>query len=69
VWSTEVYDELWERAWTEASEFERKRYRRLDWEGGLLGTMMLVASGQPLGEAIKTAAPYAADWTAPDTPR
>jgi hypothetical protein len=68
VHSTAIYDEAWERAWEEASEFERKLYRRLDWKAGL-GTLMLVADGWALGEAIREAAPYAADWTPPDTPR
>jgi hypothetical protein len=57
-----THDENWQRAWDEASEFERRRYRSLDWKGQL-GVLMFVADGRSLGEAIKIAAPFAADWT------
>ena len=43
-------------------EFERRRYRSLDWPGRL-GVLMLVAGGESLGEAIKEAAPFSADRT------
>jgi hypothetical protein len=58
-------DENWEKAWEEASDFERRRYHSLDWKGSL-GVLMPVSDGASLGEAISTAAPFAADWTPPE---
>jgi hypothetical protein len=58
MYNTEVYDEAWERAWTGASDFERRRYRSLDAASGL-AVLMLVAGSAPLGDAIKEATRYA----------
>jgi hypothetical protein len=65
MYETARYDAALGRALREASEFERRRYRSLDWRGQF-GVLMLVADGWALGGAIKEAAPYAADWTASD---
>ena len=53
------------KAWEEASDFERRRYRSLGWHGGL-GVLMPVSGGASLAEAIRTAARFAADWTPPE---
>jgi hypothetical protein len=68
MYETAIYDAAWERAWAGASEFERRRYRSLDAASGL-GVLMLVASGLPLGEAIKEATPHAGELDGTPTPR
>ena len=64
-WHTAIYDEAGERAWAEASAFERRRYRSLDAASGL-AVLMLVAGSAPLGDAIKQARRATrGGWTAP----
>ena len=53
-------NERWERAWADASDFERRRYRSLD-AASKLAVLMLVPSsaGLTLGEAIRRATKHA----------
>ena len=55
--STEEINARWERAWEEAPEFERRRYRSLD-PASQLAVLYLVPGGVPLGDAIRKAAKY-----------
>ena len=51
-------NERWERAWAEATEFERRRYASLD-PASQLAVLALVPGGLPLGEAIRRATKHA----------
>ncbi len=53
----------WDRAWEEASEFERRRYRSLD-AGDRLEVLYMIPAGvaDTLGEAVKIASGGFADF-------
>lgn len=68
--STEEKDARWERAWSGASEFERRRYRALGWRARLgTLTLMLVAGGWSLGDAFREATRYTGELDGTQPPR
>lgn len=51
----EVWNANWEHAWSEASEFERRRYQPLDAGDKIEALGLMMAGTHSLGEAVKEA--------------